>query len=389
MYSYISYLSFLTSGIGVFFIFFLSIRFHQFPKTYWLISIIFAFVYIEFYTYALVSKHILNMLFLFRSANIIRAILPIHLFFYVRGMLFPNKRLKPIHYLNYLFPVIVTIGIMPDLLLSDAEKVQIFDNFYQNPDYLLKRPVGYFPSATLQPISMIIVCFYAIYTLLFIYFSQYKLGKNFTYINKNSIFWLKLLCIFVFIYFGSELVSYRTLQVEKIFDSYAKAITCILGLGLFAYFMLTPNVQENLDGCLMPKVVDEKHIFPTLDEISPVLKNEFRDNEIALHFEKQIKSSKCYLNASCDLQSVANIVEISPQKLSNQIKSYFGISFAEYINRLKIHHFLSNFNHFNQFTLETYIYESGFKNRSTFYVAFKKYVGVNPSFYLKEKKQLI
>lgn len=43
MYSYISYLSFLSSGIGVFFIFFLSIRFHQFPKTYWLISIIFAY----------------------------------------------------------------------------------------------------------------------------------------------------------------------------------------------------------------------------------------------------------------------------------------------------------------------------------------------------------
>lgn len=70
------------------------------------------------------------------------------------------------------------------------------------------------------------------------------------------------------------------------------------------------------------------------------------------------------------------------------IKSYYGISIVEYINRLRIHHFLSQREAFNQYTLETYMYQSGFANRSTFYAAFKKHVGVNPSFYIKELNQL-
>jgi AraC-like DNA-binding protein len=83
---------------------------------------------------------------------------------------------------------------------------------------------------------------------------------------------------------------------------------------------------------------------------------------------------------------MATMADLTPQKFSKLIKTYYGIPYIEFLNRLKIHNFLTHFNHFNQYTLETYIYESGYSNRSTFYAAFKKYVGVNPSFYLKEVK---
>ena len=77
MYNYVPYLSFLSSGIGLLFIFYIIIRFHQYSKSYWLIGIIASVVYMEFYIYGLTSKHIYQMLFLFRSSNIIRAFLPI------------------------------------------------------------------------------------------------------------------------------------------------------------------------------------------------------------------------------------------------------------------------------------------------------------------------
>ena len=85
--------------------------------------------------------------------------------------------------------------------------------------------------------------------------------------------------------------------------------------------------------------------------------------------------------------ALAKLVDMPSAKLSKLIKMYYGISFAEYINRLRIHHFLQQRSSFDQYTLETYIYQSGFTNRSTFYAAFKKYVGLNPSFYLKEIHQ--
>jgi YesN/AraC family two-component response regulator len=84
---------------------------------------------------------------------------------------------------------------------------------------------------------------------------------------------------------------------------------------------------------------------------------------------------------------MAKSIDMPAAKLSKLIKKYYGISFVELINRLRIHYFLQQRASFNQYTLETYMYQSGFTNRSTFYAAFKKYVGVNPSYYLKEMNE--
>jgi YesN/AraC family two-component response regulator len=104
----------------------------------------------------------------------------------------------------------------------------------------------------------------------------------------------------------------------------------------------------------------------------------------AIKFDIQLKKDKAYLESDFDLAAMAKSMNIQATKLSKLIKKYYGISFAEYINRLRIHNFLLQRDSFDQYTLETYMYQSGFANRSTFYAAFKKYVGVNPSFYLKE-----
>jgi len=81
MFEFVPYLSFLTSGIGLFFIFYLLVRFGHIGKIYGLVFVIFALVYLEFYIYALTSKHIYKMLFILRTPNILRAFLPISLFF--------------------------------------------------------------------------------------------------------------------------------------------------------------------------------------------------------------------------------------------------------------------------------------------------------------------
>jgi hypothetical protein len=130
MFDIVPYLSFLTSGIGLFFIFYLLVRFGHIKKVYGLVFIIFALVFLEFYIYALTSKHIYKMLFMLRTPNILRAFLPISLFFYVQSMLCPNRPIRSIQYLHGVFPVGVLIGIMPDLFLTPSAKVAILDAYY-------------------------------------------------------------------------------------------------------------------------------------------------------------------------------------------------------------------------------------------------------------------
>lgn len=388
MYNYVPYLSFLTSGIGLLFVLYLLLRFHQYPKSYWLVGVIFAVVYMEFYIYALTSQHIYKMLFLFRSSNIIRAFLPILLFFYVKSMLAPNKPNMPLDWLHFLFPVVVTIGIMPDLMLPDEEKIRILDEYYKENSFLLLRKAGMIPPGVVQPVSITIGIIYGFWSLGLIYFSQRKLGTNFRYYNKQNLIWLKLLSLVITLYFFLQLYQYLNLYVNHTFNPPSQIMKCVIGILLFSYFIGTPNIQENMDGCILPPEKKEQHFIPSLAEIIPqLICTEYQ--EMAHMFEKKISDSACYLNASCDLQSVAKLVDMPPQKLSAQLKKWYGISFAEYINRRKIHYFLTHFNHFEHYTLETYIYESGFKNRSTFYAAFKKHVGINPSFYLKEKMKQV
>ena len=380
MYDFVPYLSFLTSGIGLFFICYLLFRFGKSPKVYGLIFIIFALVYMEFYLYALTSKHIYKMLFLLRSSNIFRIFLPATLYLYVRSMLLPANQLKSWQFLHFTVPVLMSIGIMPDLFLSEEAKTAVLDNYYVNNKYFISIPVGWIPAGFMQPISIVFGIVYGGLTLVLIQKTRRKQGETYTHINKQTLTWLNLLAAAVTIYFALQLYQYINLFLNNAFDPPSQIIKCLLGILLFSYFISTPNVQENMDGCILPKGKS----FPSIQEIYPNIIPAYNMDLVAMNLDKQVKESKAYLSAEYDLSAMAKALEIPISKLPKLIKKYYGISFVEFINRLRIHHFLEQRSSFDQFTLETYMYQSGFSNRSTFYAAFKKYVGVNPSFYLKE-----
>ncbi len=380
MFDFVPYLSFLTSGIGLFFIFYLLVRFGKFPKVYGLIYIIFAVVFLEFYIYALTSKHIYHMLFILRTPNIIRVFLPVALFLHVRGMLLPYNQLKGLHYLHLVFPIMLTIGVMPDLFLSTAEKTDILNHYYVQNKYFITRSMGWFPAGFVQPVSILVGIVYGIATLVLISLTKKRQGADYVFINRQSLVWLNMLSTAVTLYFVLQLYQYLNLFINNSFDPPSQLIKCVIGIMLFTYFITTPNVQENMDGCILPKGKS----FPSIQEIYPHLIPEFKVDQVAMNLDKQVKASKAYLSAEYDLSAMAKDLDIPMSKLPKLIKKYYGMSFVEFLNRLRIHHFLEQRSYFDQFTLETYMYQSGFSNRSTFYAAFKKYVGVNPSFYLKE-----
>lgn len=384
MFDYIPYLSFLTSGIGLFFIGYLVLRFGHIPSVYGLVFVIFAVVFLEFYIYALTSKHIYKMLFLLRTPNIIRAFLPITLFLYVRGILAPTNKLQGWHYLHFVFPIGIMIGVIPDLFLSATEKVNILDHYYAQNKYFITTPSGWIPAGIVQPISILVGVGYGMATLVLIYWTKKKMGSEYGYVNKQSLIWLNMLSGAVTIYFLLQFYQFANLFINNSFDPPSQMIKCIIGILLFSYFITTPNVQENMDGCIVPKGKS----IPAIIDLLPKLVKEFQSDVTALSMDKRMMESKAFLESTFDLSAMATFLDIPSTKLSKMIKSYYGISIVEYINRFRIHHFLSQRETFNQYTLETYIYQSGFANRSTFYAAFKKYVGVNPGFYIKELNQL-
>jgi len=384
MFDFIPYLSFLTSGIGLFFICYLLVRYGRSTHIYGLLYIIFALVFLEFYIYALTSKHIYNMLFLLRTPNVIRAFLPIVLFLYVRNMLNPTIQMRGVDWLHFIFPILVFVGVLPDLLLDSPSKKAILDAYYVQNNSFINTPSGWIPAGFVQPISILAGVAYGFVSVGYIFFTQKKFGMEYAYINRQSLIWLNLLAGAVTIYFLLQLYQYLNLFINNSFDPPSQLIKCILSIILFGYFITTPNVQENIDGCILP--VDK--VTPSVLDVVPNLLAAYQTDKIAVKLDQQIKNSQAFLDSTLDLNALAILTDMTSAKLSKYIKTYYGISFVELINRLRIHYFLEQRQAFDQYTLETYIYQSGFANRSTFYAAFKKYMGVNPSFYLKELNEL-
>jgi AraC-like DNA-binding protein len=295
-------------------------------------------------------------------------------------MLYPKLAMRPIQYLHWIFPLGVLFGIMPDLFLSAPEKVAILDAYYAHNNFFINTPSGWIPAGFVQPVSIFVGISYGIGSLLMVFQTKMKFGERYSYVNRQTLIWLTMLSAMLTVYFLLQLYQYINLFLNNSFDPPSQIIKCLVGIGLFAYFISTPNVLENMDGCIL----DSDEILAEKEPILPRLLEVHSEDIQAKRFDELVKDQQVYLNPDCDLSSMAKSLETTGTKLSKSIKTYYGLTFAEFVNRLRIQYFLDQRSNFSQFTMETYIYQSGFSNRSTFYAAFKKYVGVNPSFYLKE-----
>jgi len=373
----------MTSGIGCLFIFFLFFRFRNIAKVYWLMGLIFCIVWMEFYMYALTSKHIYQLLFLCRTANLFRVFIPTFLYFYVWSMVNPDKKIAKIQWLHFVFPFVITLAVAPDFFLPNSQKIALLDIYYKQNNILLLRPAGLIPPGIVQPLLINFGLLYGFYVAWFIQNTKKTRGIMFYSANKQIFVWLNLLALTIILFFAFQLLQFFSLSFNHLYDPLSQLGKCLMVVILCTYLIIIPNVHENMDGCIITQPLQKWSKFPPIEDIIPKLVAEFSKDCLALKIEEICKTEKCYLDKSCDLTSMANLLEVSPGKLSSNVKLFYGISFVEFINRLRIHYFLSSANDFDTFTFETCIYNSGFKSRSTFYSSFKKYVGINPSAYLK------
>ena len=388
MLVFTSYLCFLTCGISILFSVYLISRFKQFINTYYLIGIIFCIFWIEFYMYALNSKLILTLPFLFRTALPFRGLVLPFLWWYVWAMLHPNQKIKSIQLLHFIIPVIIIIFLTPDFLQTKAYKLNLLNQFYLHNNALMNKPTGILPAGFIQPFLLVYGLMYSFYTLFYIYQFSKKKGKVFLDKNKIVLRWLKLVAATI-----SFFILLQTLQYLSLFYSGNFSVIAQIGQStsliiMKAYFLLNPLVIENMDGCIDNQLsVDISS--PQTNQLIPSPNNNYLNDSHYIKLHHYFINNKAYLNPELTISQSSIDLGINKNKLSNLIQLFYSINFAELINRLRINHFIQLVDNNKNLTLESLIYQSGFLHRSTFYAAFKKYIGINPTTYLKEHKKQI
>lgn len=104
--------------------------------------------------------------------------------------------------------------------------------------------------------------------------------------------------------------------------------------------------------------------------------------------ERVVVEEKLYLDPELNRARLAGYIDVSPHTLSQLLNTHIQKSFSEYINEFRLVEAKRKLIDpaYNNYTILSIAYESGFQSKSSFQRLFKKYTGKTPSQFISEIK---
>lgn len=110
--------------------------------------------------------------------------------------------------------------------------------------------------------------------------------------------------------------------------------------------------------------------------------------EIVAAIQSCFKTQKGYLDAEFNLDKLSKDLKISKVKITQSLNVQLKTNFYQYINSLRVEEAKRLIDEKQDANFKTIGYDSGFKNKSTFYKYFKEITGLTPSDYKKIQEEI-
>lgn len=378
-----SYVSFFAFGLSVLFIFLLVNRYRKSIGIHYLIGLSFCFLWIEFYMYALSSKSILHMPFLFRSAMPFRFLVGPFLFCYVTYAIGLNQKNSLQTLVHFIIPFLFFVLLIPDFLLPVSEKMATLRAYYVNNDIYIKRKSGFIPPGFIQPLNII---YSAVYCLLsFLLFKKHleKQRQSYHINNRDAIRWIYILISIVTFFFLAHLIQYLFLRINQHLSSYVQLLQSFSLILLKLYLIGIPSTLGFINGCT--KALVDKH------EILPRVNIKTNHDKYIPLIDSYWKNSETFYKHDFTLDLMAVELQINRNRLSEVLRDMYGLHFNELINRYRVYAFIEYMGKEDSrlHKMDTIASRFGFQHRSTFHQAFKRITGETPNQYLKKRYQAL
>jgi len=214
---------------------------------------------------------------------------------------------------------------------------------------------------------------YYIYHSLKLYKNHLKrVGEVFPYTEQVNLSWLKLL-VYGYVVFILCLIFSNILDEvwsEIVFHTVLFIYIIFSGYNALKHEPVFKTLKE--EGEELKEEVDVKNLFFT---------------ELKTALLKAMEVDKLYLQDSLTIHSLATSLKINSKYLSQLINMEFEKSFVVFVNEYRINEakVLLKDEKNKNLTIEGVGYEAGFKSKSAFNVAFKKFTGDTPSSFLKKE----
>jgi len=192
----------------------------------------------------------------------------------------------------------------------------------------------------------------------------------------------------------------KKLELEKIASQKFKIQVLIAGIILIFIFLIIFFIQYRKQ-IIANKILVKRNIEVVEKELKLAqLKNNDENNKylssgledkqkqnIINKIYNLMESDKLYLNPDFTLSELAKKINTSRTYVSQVINEHYECNFKTFINdyRIKEARRLLSDSRNNNITIEAIANKVGFKSKTSFNNAFKKYIGITPSYFLKQQ----
>lgn len=314
-------------------------------------------------------------------------------YLYIRSVV-TNKRLTKIDFIHIVPALIYVVDYFPFFWLPGSEKIA-----FMHSKQLSKMVLYFYESRFFIP-GFYIVFKYVLAFTYWIFQSVLLIRlfrvKNSDFKKENGV-WLKWLTIFILSQVFLFLPSMKILKPGYGDDE----LTVFLFIGGFTgltaiFLFLFPQILFGIKGivlldkeAILSDIADDNLLFSIEKNQQQITTYRYlskaKMEEIALQIRTHISFQKSFLDKQYNLQQLASELSVPPQYISAVINECEKLNFNDFINAYRVEYcilLINENNHQNQ-TLEALAGESGFNNRNTFTIAFKKIMEQTPSAYIK------
>ncbi len=340
---------------------------HNQPSIRFLTFFVFTFAYGCFGLFLFVTRHYLDVPYLFRTGWLLLYISAPSLLFYIRYLADEDRLLKWKDAFHLIPAFVYFIDFLPYYASSNEHKRQVLLSIYQNlPDAVLFREGWFIPPGVHIFARHVIGLGYAIYIASLL---RNRKTPEMEKLMKNAAMrkWLLLLLINFFLITASGFAVYFIAHTQYPMQALLWT-SVIIFLGLALTLLLRPDI---LYGTQLMKLIPKPKGSTQRDQFANSIDEGLR----------RLLQNRLYLQKNIKIKNLADQFGVQPYVLSAYLNSVYQMRFNDLINWCRIQYIKDGLisAKWTLLTLEGISEEAGFNNRTTFLAAFKKFTGVTPT----------
>lgn len=345
---------------------------HHFFLACFFISLIFYYI-----PFILSNAKILRYVpYILKTGIVFYFMTPAFIYLYLKSFLTKSLYLNKKHLLFLIVPFIAFLDYVYFHIQNSSQIDELVKMIESNNIYIFKLE-GFIPFE-------INILFRFLYMLPFIIYAirltinQSKRPFLTTEDKKTFTFIKYLLFAIIYAYINFFAALVLPLLVDKIdyTDSLNSGMIIIAGaiiLFIVMSILLSPELLFDL------KEKEKK--------VGKIIKESIEESTEMLNaIESKMIEEKFYLNENFSSQDVLVHFEITRNKLDELLTHIKGLSFADWLNTLRIEYAKNLLLTHNKYTIDAISSMSGYSSRSAFYAAFKKVTNITPTEFIRQAK---